>query len=135
MKHIIFDVLLLVGVNACSKKDENFKLKTVTLTAYKGKALNQQRVYIRIVDAGDTARVVGQSVSYPSDLPLPATLSLESAVKQPFYKNTCYVQLWGNTDGMISTVKVNMDKYKIIFPLAMEVGNEVFDVTLSGSWE
>lgn len=135
MKHIILAFLLVVGISACSKKDENFKLKTVTLTAYKGKTLSQQHIYIRIVDAGDTTRVVAKSSSYPSDLPLPATLGLESAVKQPFYKNTCYVQLWGETDGLISAVKVNMDKYKIIFPLAMEVGNEVFDATLSGSWD
>ena len=135
MKHIILVFLLIIGISACSKEDENFKLKTVTLTAYKGAALSQQRIYIKIVDAADTARVVGKSASYPSDLSLPATLGLESAVKQPFYKNTCYVQLWGDTDGMISSVKVNMDKYKIIFPLAMEVGNEVFEVTLSGSWD
>jgi len=43
--------------------------------------------------------------------------------------------LWADSTGLISSQKMNMDSYKIIFPLEMDVKNKDMDVTLSGNWD
>jgi hypothetical protein len=135
MKYITLLAIMVLSITACQKDDQNFKLKTVTINTYSKKDLPLQRVYVRIIDAADTQRVIGTSASYPSNLPLPVTLAVASSLKQALYKNTCLVQLWGDSTGLLGSQKMTMDNYKIIFPLEMDVDNEDMDITLSGNWD
>ncbi|WPU96237.1 hypothetical protein SNE25_11980 [Mucilaginibacter sabulilitoris] len=135
MKYITLAAIIALCITACRKDDQNFKLKTITINAYTKKDLPLQRIYVRIVDAADTQRIIGISAAYPSNLPLPVTLGVTSAMKQALYKNTCRVLLYGDSTGLLSSQKMNMDNYKIIFPLEMDVKNEDMDITLSGSWD
>lgn len=135
MKYITLFAIIILSLTACRKDDQNFKLKTVTINAYTNNAAGLQQIYVRIVDAADTARVIGKSASYPSNLPLPVTLGITSSLKQALYNHTCVVQLWSGAAGLISSQKMNMDSYKIIFPLEMDVKNKDMDITLSGSWD
>ncbi|MDN3551547.1 hypothetical protein [Mucilaginibacter aquaedulcis] len=135
MKNILLIAFVAICMIACRKDDQNFKLKTITINSYTKKEFPAQRLYVRVIDAVDTQRLIGKSESYPSNLPLPVTLAVPSSQKQTLYKNTCYVQLWGDSTGMISSAKMNMDLYKISFPLSMNVSNKDMDITLSGSWE
>jgi hypothetical protein len=135
MKYITLLAIVIVSITACQKDNQNFKLKTVTINAYTNKSSGLQHVYVRIVDAADTQRLVGKSASYPSNLPLPVTLGITSSLKQALYKQTCIVQLWADSTGLISSQRVNMGSYKIIFPLEMDVKNKDMDVTLSGNWD
>ena len=135
MKYITLLAIIIVSMTACQKDNQNFKLKTVTINAYTNKSSGLQHVYVRIVDAADTQRLVGKSASYPSNLPLPVTLGITSSAKQALYKQTCIVQLWADSTGLISSQRINMDSYKIIFPLEMDVKNKDMDVMLSGSWD
>ncbi|MFS2188881.1 hypothetical protein ACCC92_19535 [Mucilaginibacter sp. Mucisp84] len=135
MKYITLLAIIIVSITACQKDNQNFKLKTVTINAYTNKSSELQHVYVRIVDAADQQRVIGKSDSYPSNLPLPVTLGITSSLKQALYKQTCIVQLWADSTGLISSQKMNMDSYKIIFPLEMDVKNKDMDVTLSGNWD
>jgi hypothetical protein len=135
MKYITLLAIVIVSITACQKDNQNFKLKTVTINAYTNKSSGLQHVYVRIVDAADTQRLVGKSASYPSNLPLPVMLGITSSLKQALYKQTCIVQLWADSTGLISSQRVNMGSYKIIFPLEMDVKNKDMDVMLSGSWD
>jgi hypothetical protein len=135
MKNILLIAFVAVCMIACRKDDQNFKLKIITINSYTKKDLPVQRLYVQVVDATDTQRVIGKSESYPSNLPLPVTLAVPGSQKQTLYKTSCYVQLWGDSAGMITSAKMNMDLYKISFPLSMNVSNKDMDITLSGSWE
>lgn len=134
MKYITL-LAIIISFTACRKDNQNFKLKTVTINSYLKTDLRQQHIYVRIVDALDTQQVVGISESYPSNLPLPITLGINSSIKQALYKRSCVVQLWGDLTGLLSSKKMNMDLYKIVFPLEMDVKNEDMDITLSGNWD
>nr|WP_067054562.1 hypothetical protein [Mucilaginibacter sp. L294] len=135
MKYITLFAIIILGITACQKDDQNFKLKTVTINAYTRKDLPLQRIYVKIVDAIDTQRVIGTSASYPSNLPLPVTLGVTSSLKQALYKHTCLVQLWGDAAGLLSSKRMDMNNYKIVFPLEMDVENEEMDISLSGNWD
>jgi hypothetical protein len=135
MKYITLLAIIIVSITACQKDNQNFKLKTVTINAYTNKNSELQHIYVKVVDAADNQRVIGKSASYPSTLPLPVTLGITSSLKQALYKQTCIVQLWADSTGLISSQKMNMDSYKIIFPLEMDVKNKDMDVTLSGNWD
>ncbi|MES2064683.1 MAG: hypothetical protein V4456_22385 [Bacteroidota bacterium] len=135
MKYITLLAIIILGITACQKDDQNFKLKTVTINAYTRKDLPLQHIYVKIVDAIDSQRVIGISASYPSNLPLPVTLGVTSSLKQALYKHACLVQLWGDTAGLLSSKRMDMDNYKIVFPLEMDVENEEMNITLSGKWD
>src|SRR3954466_8758056 len=105
MKYITLLAMMVLSITACRKDDQNFKLKSVSINAYSKKDLPVQGVYVRIVDAADTQRVIGTSASYPSNLPLPVTLGVVSGLKQALYKRTCLVQLWGDSSGLLSSQK------------------------------
>lgn len=130
MKHSLFFILLLVG---CSKKDKEFTLKSVTLDNH-GAASTSERLTVRFLDGADTQHVLATTTAYPASLPLPAVLSVHPAFQLPLYKHPFFVQLWGDSSGLIGTAEIDMDEYKIIFPLEMEVKSADLDVTVSGTW-
>lgn len=130
MKHSLFFVLLLAG---CSKKNKEFTLKSVTLNSHAA-ASPSELLYVRFLDGADTQHVLATTTAYPAGLPLPAVLSVHPAFELPLYKHPFFVQLWGDSSGLIGTAKIDMDEYKIIFPLEMEVKSADLDVTVSGAW-
>lgn len=135
MKHITLLAIIGISLAACQKDNKYFKLRTLTINSYSKKNLPQQRIYVRVVNSADAQQVIGVSASYPSDLPLPVTLGVTSSLKQTLYKRPCVIELWGDITGLLSSEEINIAQYKIIFPLEMDVENEVMDVTLKGSWD
>jgi hypothetical protein len=135
VKHILLIAGLVALFTGCNKEDQAFKLKTVTVNAHRAGNYSRELLSIRIVDAADTAHVLGATKGYPANLPLPVTLSVSPDFKWELYKQSFYVQLLGDSTGLIGSCRVNMDNYKIIFPLEMEVENEDMNVTLSGKWD
>jgi hypothetical protein len=135
MKHITATIALVLLFISCNKKGQDFKINTVTLTAHRPLQYRQELLYVRFLDGADSQQVLGVTSGYPANLPLPATLLVNPAFKLRLYKQPCYVQLWGDSTGLIGSCKVNMDDYKIIFPLEMEVANADMKVTLHGKWD
>jgi len=134
MRYTQLILTLMLPFFSCSKKNQEFKIKTVTINDYQGGKYPQELLHIRFLDGADSQHVLGMTAGYPAWLPLPAVLSVEPAFHIQLYKHPCYVQLWGDSTGLIGSYKMNMDKYKIIFPLEMEAKGTGMDVTLNGSW-
>lgn len=127
-------MILVILFSSCSKENQEFKIKTVTLNSHQEGKYPQELLRVRFLDGSDTQHILGVTSGYPANLPLPVVLSVTPAFKLKLYKQPCYVQIWGDSTGLIGSCKVNMDKYKIIFPLEMEVQSPGINVTLSGQW-
>lgn len=131
MKYSPLFLLLLFG---CSKKNKEFTLKTVTLNSHRALTSPSEPLRIRFLDGADTQHILATTAAYPASLPLPAVLSVHPAFQLPLYKHPFFVQLWGDSTGLIGTAELDMDDYKIIFPLEMEIKGADLDVTVSGGW-
>lgn len=128
---ILFLVVLLVS---CSKENKVFSLKTVSLNGYKQTTTKIQKLYLKVF--GDNVAVaLGQTTLYPSDLPLPITFNVYPTVPMSLYRKTYTIQLWGDSSGFIHSCQINMDNYKIIFPIDMVVKSDSLNVSIMGSWE
>ena len=135
MKDIIATIALVMVLTSCNKKGQDFKIRSVTLLAHRPLQYQQELLRVKFLDGADSQKVIGVTSGYPANLPLPATMLVDPSFKLKLYSQPCYVQLWGDSTGLIGTVKVNMDDYKIIFPLEMEAGNSDMKVTLTGKWD
>ena len=135
MKHIIATIALVMVLISCNKKGQDFKIRSVTLLAHRPLQYPQELLQVKFLNGTDSQKVIGVTSGYPANLPLPATMLVDPSFKLKLYKQPCYVQLWGDSTGLIGSVKVNLDDYKIIFPLEMEVGNQDMKVTLTGKWD
>ncbi|MBO9202376.1 MULTISPECIES: hypothetical protein [Niastella] len=135
MKYIITALALTAILVSCNKKGQDFKIKSVTLLKHRPLQYPQELLRVKFLDGADSQKVIGITSGYPANLPLPATMLVDPAFKLKLYSQPCYVQLWGDSTGLIGSSKVNMDDYKIIFPLDMEVENEDMKVTLTGKWD
>jgi hypothetical protein len=135
MKYIIATIALVMVLTSCNKKGQDFKIKSVTLLAHRPLQYQQELLRVKFLDGADSQKVIGVTSGYPVNLPLPATMLVDPSFKLKLYHQPCYVQLWGDSTGLIGTCKVNMDDYKIIFPLEMEVVNSDMKVTLTGKWD
>ncbi|WP_298717170.1 hypothetical protein [Chitinophaga sp.] len=133
MKKILF-VLLLPLLVSCGKENRTFSLKSIRLNGYKRTAAPSQRLYLLVFD--ETGQdPIAHTGFYPADLTLPATFSIHPRIPMTLYNTTYRVQLWGDSTGFISGCSVDMDKYKIIFPIDMEVESDSLQVSMAGSWE
>jgi hypothetical protein len=135
MKHIIATIALVLVLTSCNKKGQDFKIRSVTLLAHRSLQYPQELLRIRFLDGADSQKVIGVTSGYPANLPLPTTMLVDPAFRLRLYSQPCYVQLWGDSTGLIGSAKVNMDEYKIIFPLEMKVENADMKVTLTGKWD
>lgn len=133
MKKQFFLFLTILFLVACTKEDKTFSLKIIRLNEYKRPILPTQKLYLKVFD-GNSASPIAHTYQYPSDLTLPATFRVYPRVQMTLYSGAYYVQLWGDSTGYISSCQLNMDEYKIIFPIDMEVGNDSLNVSLLGSW-
>lgn len=124
-------VLLCTG---CKKENIAFTLKTIRLHEYRHANLPTQLLYLKVCE-DDTAMVLAHTNGYPSSLTLPATFSVHPAIPMTLYKKHYRFQLWGDVSGYIGGCRVDMDEYKIIFPIDMEVTNDSLSISISGSWK
>lgn len=129
----ILPILLAVLLSGCTKDNKTFTLKTIRLNDYKRTNLQTEKLYIKIYD--DHAVLLTQTEGYPNDLTLPATIKVISRIPMTLYNRSYSMQLWGDSTGYISSCKVNMDEYKIIFPIDMEVMSDSLNISMMGSWK
>ncbi len=133
MKRALAVLLLAVSLISCTKDNKIFNLKTIRLNECRQINKQTERLYLKIFDAH--AVFLTQTESYPNDLPLPVTLKVKPNIPMALYKGSYFIQLWGDTTGYISSCRINMDEYKIIFPIDMEVKSDSLIISLQGSWK
>lgn len=109
MKHIRLALILVILFSSCSKENQEFKIKTITLNSHREGKYSQELLRVRFLAGSDSQRILGVTSGYPANLPLPVALSVTPAFKLKLYKQPCYVQLWGDSTGLIGSCKVNAE--------------------------
>lgn len=117
---------------SCNKDKKTFTLKTVKLNSYTQSKHSAQNLFVKVVDENGT--VLNITDNYPGSFTLPATFAIDPTLKLKLYKNQYAVQLWGDSIGLIGSSEINMDEYKIIFPIDMETKSEDVSFNVAGSW-
>lgn len=133
LKHILISLLILNGLFSCNNDDNTFHLKTVKLLEY-SKNLPEQKLYIKAF-SDDLPDSIAQTEEYPSTLPLPATLKMYPSPNMNLYGKKYHLELWGGISGYIGRCDIDMDDYKIVFPIDMEIENESLSISMQGTWE
>lgn len=131
MRYMYF-LLLAILFAGCAKENKTFSLKTLRLNDYREKNLPVQKLHLEVFD-GNTQLV--HTDDYPSELTLPATFGIHSAIPMTLYNKTYLIKLWGDSSGCIGTCRIDVDAYQIIFPIDMEVKNDSLSVSVMGSWK
>lgn len=120
---------------SCNNDDNTFHLKSVKLNEFsQRKDLPKQKLYIKAF-SDDLPVALAQTEDYPSDMPLPASLKIYPTANMNLYGKPYHLELWGNINGYIGRCNINMDDYKIVFPIEMEVENDSLNISILGSWE
>lgn len=132
---IVLISIFVLSFTSCSKDRYEFTMKYIKLNSYHKSLYPDQNLFLKIVDANNANTVLAQTESYPSTLPLPATFALHSHLRIHLYKEHLAIQLWGDSTGLIAASTINMDEYKIIFPIEMETENENVSFSVMGSWK
>ena len=133
MKNIFFAFLVLVFAS-CKKESVNFTLKTIKLNHYSAADLPVQKLYLKVFEADKNDEII-HTDKYSSDLTLPAVFNAQPVVQLIPYAKSYRIELWGDDSGLIGSCKTNMDEYKIIFPLDMEVKSNNLSVSIAGTWK
>ena len=110
-------------------------MKCIKLNSYHKSQYPAQNLSLKIVKADNANTVLANTESYPSTLTLPATFALNSHLRIHLYKEHIAIQLWGDSTGLIAASAIDMEEYKIIFPIEMETGNENISFSVVGSWK
>ncbi|WP_142688608.1 hypothetical protein [Chitinophaga polysaccharea] len=132
MRYLLLIALLLLS---CNKDNKEFTLKAIKLNSYKMPANAAEHLFLKILDISHPGDPLAVTRSYPAQLTLPATFSVSPAVKWKLYRKGYHIELWGDSTGRIGACDVNMEEYKIIFPIDMEVKSDDLNVSIMGSWE
>ncbi len=135
MKHTLLLLTSLWLLCSCNKESQDFRVKAVTLSSYHRTKYPNEKLYVRFLDKEHTGHVLGATDGYPASLPLPVKLNVNPAFKLKLYKQPCFIELWGDSTGLIGSTRMNMGHYKIIFPLEMEVEGENFQLSVGGKWD
>jgi hypothetical protein len=133
MRKILYMLPMLI-LAGCAKDNKVFTLKMIRLNEYRKINLPVQKLYLEVFEDNDTIPMAHTAV-YPSDLTLPASFKVEPSIPITLYSKDYYIQLSGEVTGYIARCKVNMDEYKIIFPIDMEVENDSLNISIIGSWK
>ena len=133
LKHILIILLILNGLFSCNNDDNTFHLKTVKLLEY-SKNLPEQKLYIKAF-SDDLPESIAQTEEYPSTLPLPATLKMYPSPSMNLYGKNYHLELWGGISGYIRRCDIDMDDYKIVFPIDMEIENDSLSISMQGTWD
>ncbi|WP_347219173.1 hypothetical protein [Chryseobacterium sp.] len=120
---------------SCSNDDNIFHLKTIKISEYaQHKSLPEQHFYLKIFDNSSTESIA-HTEDFSGSLPLPVILKAEPSPEMYLYAKPYRIELWGEVSGFIGSCTVNMDDYKITFPIDMEVKSNNLEVAIQGSWE
>ena len=130
----IYLICLVFLIASCTKDDKTFRLKSIKLNDYRQNNLPVQKLHLEVFGA-EGATAIAHTDNYPSDLTLPATFAIHPTLPMTLYNKGYQIQLWGDLSGHIASCNVNMDTYKIIFPIDMEVKNDSLSVSIMGSWD
>lgn len=134
MKKILFITLLFLSIS-CKKEDKIFILKTIQLNHYKMHAdTSKQNLFFKILNPRGSI-LLAETGSYPSAYTLPAQFGVHPHVSLPLYAQNYSIQLWSDRSGLLGECEVDMQAYKIIFPIEMEVESENLEISIAGSWE
>ncbi|KGO09909.1 hypothetical protein BEI02_05660 [Elizabethkingia sp. HvH-WGS333] len=135
LKQTLISLSILIGLVSCNNDDNTFHLKTVKLLEYsKKQSLPEQKLYIKAFSE-DLPVSIAQTEEYPSVLPLPATLKMYPSPSMNLYGKNYHLELWGETSGYIGRCDIDMDDYKIVFPIDMEIETDSLSISMQGSWE
>ncbi|MET3029411.1 hypothetical protein [Flavobacterium sp. UW10123] len=134
MKKIFFSLLVLF-MAGCTNDNNTFTLRTIRLNDYKGRtALPPQKLYFKVFKS-DSEVPLTQTGFYPSDYTMPATFKVFPSAEMQLYGKAYNVQLWSETKGCLGRCDIDMDEYKIVFPIDMEVKNDSLNIAIQGTWE
>lgn len=125
-------IILALAIAGCAKDSKTFNLKTIKLNDYMQTNTPKQKLYLKVLGEGLT--LLAHTEGYPSDLTLPATFKVIPTTPMTLYSKPYSVQLWGDSTGYISSCRINMEEYKIIFPIDMEVKSDSLNVSIMGNW-
>lgn len=127
-------IVVLILPSGCEMDRYIFTLKAVTLNSFQNE-YPAQNLRVRICNAANPDDVLSTTASYPSAMTVPVTFAVNPPLEFHLYKDPIAVQLWGDSTGVIATSIIDMEDYKIIFPIALEADSEAARFTLHGSWE
>lgn len=128
-------LLLLLAFAGCKKKEKiEFSLSSLTLKADKLDSLPDQGLYLKVLKLDDMQEELAITGKYPSGYTLPVKYGLAEPVKMNFYKHRYSVALYGDSTGFIGSNTINIDDYKILYPLDMETRNNGLEIIWSGTW-
>lgn len=135
MIKIISLLSLILFCISCGNDERIFHLKTIQLNEYvQHQSLPEQHLYLKVFDNAN-AESIAHTEDFISSLPLPVILKAEPSQGMYLYAKPYRVELWGDISGLIGRCTVNMDNYKITFPIEMEVKSNTLEVAIQGSWE
>ncbi|WP_348799093.1 hypothetical protein [Flavobacterium adhaerens] len=134
MKKIIL-LCIIALLSACSNDDMTFSLKTIKLNDFKERTnLPSQKLYLKVFK-NDSEIPLSETGFYPSEYTMPATFKVYPVTPMQLYGKDYNIQLWGEINGYLGRCDIDMDEYKIIFPIDMEIQNDSLSVSILGSWE
>ncbi len=133
LKNILLFTFVLL-FNSCDKQNKYFELKAIKLTSCHIPRDPIRKLSFRIVDGIDNNSVLGVTDKFSTESALPITLGVSPKVRSKLYKQSYVIELIEDSGGIVGACTVDMDKYKIIFPIDMEIENEQMNISISGSW-
>lgn len=134
MKKLFFSLLILF-LMSCTNDNNIFTLKTIKLNDFERRTtLPAQKLYFKVFK-NDSEIPLTETGFYPSNYAMPSTFKVFPSVGMQLYGKAYNVQLWSETDGYLGRCDIDMDKYKIIFPIDMEVENDSLNIAIQGNWE
>ncbi|WLD22842.1 hypothetical protein NU10_08900 [Flavobacterium dauae] len=135
LKYIFLLLATVTVLFSCSNDDNTFHLNTVKLIEYSQKEhLPEQKLYIKAF-ADDLSEELAKTEEFSSTLPMPITLKMYPMARMNLYGKNYHLELWGETSGYLGRCTINMDNYKIVFPIDMEVESEELSVSIQGTWD
>ncbi len=134
MKKIFFSLFILFMMS-CTNDNNTFTLKTIKLNDFEGRTtLPAQKLYFKVFKNGSEVPLT-ETGFYPSDYTMPATFKVFPSIGMQLYGKAYNVQLWSETEGCLGRCDIDMDEYKIIFPIDIEVENDSLNIAIQGNWE
>lgn len=138
MAKILRKCFLLVASSVllfnCDNEHKEFQLNSIKLKSYKKSDNIGEKLYFRVVDGGESDKILATTDRFSANSTMPILLGLDAKVRYKLYSEPFLIQLVSDSTNVIGSTFVNMDEYKIVFPIDMEIENEEMDITISGSW-
>lgn len=96
--------------------------------------MSAQKLYFKVFKS-DSESPLTQTGFYPSDYTMPAAFKVFPSAEMQLYGKAYNVQLWSKTAGYLGRCDIDMDEYKIVFPIDMEIKNDSLNISIQGSWQ